>query len=95
MCAYADVCVYTCTIILACAQCVHARVQVYDITNRASFLNTGTSERARGARAERSLTRGAPVPRHAGKWVEDVRSERGNEVVIMLVGNKTDLSDRR
>ena len=32
---------------------------------------------------------------HAGKWVEDVRSERGNEVVIMLVGNKTDLSDRR
>jgi hypothetical protein len=45
-------------------------VVVYDITNRASFLNTG-------------------------KWVEDVRSERGNEVVIMLVGNKTDLSDRR
>ena len=73
----------------------HARVQVYDITNRASFLNTGTSERARGARAQRSLTRSAPVPRHAGKWVEDVRSERGNEVVIMLVGNKTDLSDRR
>ena len=43
---------------------------VYDITNRASFLNTA-------------------------KWVEDVRAERGDDVVIMLVGNKTDLSDKR
>merc|ERR1719263_2392673 len=45
-------------------------VVVYDITNRASFLNTT-------------------------KWIEDVRSERGNDVVIVLVGNKTDLQDRR
>jgi len=45
-------------------------VIVYDITNRASFLNTS-------------------------KWIEDVRTERGNDVVIMLVGNKTDLFDRR
>jgi Ras-related protein Rab-6A len=45
-------------------------VIVYDITNRASFLNTA-------------------------KWIEDVRAERGADVVIMLVGNKTDLSDRR
>ena len=45
-------------------------VVVYDVTNRASFLNTS-------------------------KWIEDVRNERGNDVVIMLVGNKTDLSDRR
>jgi Ras-related protein Rab-6A len=29
------------------------------------------------------------------KWIEDVRGERGGEVVIMLVGNKTDLSDKR
>lgn len=29
------------------------------------------------------------------KWVEDVRAERGNEVVIALVGNKTDISDKR
>ncbi|XP_066913042.1 ras-related protein Rab-6B-like [Clytia hemisphaerica] len=29
------------------------------------------------------------------KWIEDVKSERGEDVVIMLVGNKTDLSDRR
>ena len=32
---------------------------------------------------------------NTSKWIEDVRSERGNDVVIMLVGNKTDLSDRR
>ena len=29
------------------------------------------------------------------KWVEDVRQERGNDVIIMLVGNKTDLTDKR
>lgn len=45
-------------------------VIVYDITNRASFLNTS-------------------------KWIEDVRNERGNDVIIVLVGNKTDLNERR
>ncbi|GAA5874223.1 hypothetical protein JCM8547_007796 [Rhodosporidiobolus lusitaniae] len=45
-------------------------VVVYDITNRASFMNTS-------------------------KWVDDVRSERGNDVIIVLVGNKTDLNDKR
>jgi len=29
------------------------------------------------------------------KWVDDVRAERGNDVIIVLVGNKTDLSDKR
>ena len=29
------------------------------------------------------------------QWIEDVRSERGADVVIMLVANKTDLSDKR
>jgi len=29
------------------------------------------------------------------KWIEDVREERGDDVVIMLVGNKMDLSDHR
>lgn len=29
------------------------------------------------------------------KWVDDVRSERGNDVIIVLVGNKTDLGDKR
>eukprot|EP01017_Pseudomicrothorax_dubius_P016618 TRINITY_DN1883_c0_g1_i19.p1 TRINITY_DN1883_c0_g1~~TRINITY_DN1883_c0_g1_i19.p1 ORF type:complete len:229 (+),score=42.88 TRINITY_DN1883_c0_g1_i19:106-792(+) len=29
------------------------------------------------------------------KWIEDVRSERGGDVIIFLVGNKIDLADRR
>lgn len=29
------------------------------------------------------------------KWIDDVRTERGSDVIIMLVGNKTDLSDKR
>ena len=29
------------------------------------------------------------------KWIDDVRSERGNDVIIVLVGNKTDLNDKR
>mmetsp|Transcript_17617 Transcript_17617/g.27437 ORF Transcript_17617/g.27437 Transcript_17617/m.27437 type:complete len:247 (-) Transcript_17617:165-905(-) len=46
-------------------------VVVYDVSNRASFLNTS-------------------------KWVDDVRGERGSDVVICLVGNKTDLgADKR
>ncbi|CAI7824728.1 unnamed protein product [Closterium sp. NIES-53] len=45
-------------------------VVVYDVTNRASFLNTA-------------------------RWVEEVRTERGSDVIIMLVGNKTDLVDKR
>lgn len=43
---------------------------VYDITSRASFLNTA-------------------------KWIDDVRGERGTDVIMMLVGNKTDLADKR
>uniref|UniRef100_A0A3Q3MTF6 RAB41, member RAS oncogene family n=1 Tax=Mastacembelus armatus TaxID=205130 RepID=A0A3Q3MTF6_9TELE len=28
------------------------------------------------------------------KWIDDVRTERGSDVIIMLVGNKTDLADK-
>lgn len=45
-------------------------VVVYDVTKRATFLNTS-------------------------KWIEEVRAERGDDVLIMLVGNKTDCSDAR
>merc|ERR1712021_284997 len=31
----------------------------------------------------------------SSKWIDDIRTERGDDVMIMLVGNKTDLSDRR
>ncbi len=29
------------------------------------------------------------------KWVDDVRAERGNDVIIVLVGNKSDMSEKR
>ena len=29
------------------------------------------------------------------KWVEDVRNERGTDVIIMVAGNKIDLADKR
>lgn len=29
------------------------------------------------------------------RWIDDVRNERGKDVVIMMVGNKTDLIDKR
>ncbi|KAL0488625.1 Ras-related protein Rab [Acrasis kona] len=32
---------------------------------------------------------------NTSKWLDDVRTERGNDVIIMLVGNKTDLNERR
>jgi GTPase SAR1 family protein len=32
---------------------------------------------------------------NTAKWIDDVRAERGNDVIIVLVGNKTDLSDKR
>ncbi|KPP79159.1 hypothetical protein Z043_101291 [Scleropages formosus] len=33
--------------------------------------------------------------RTTSKWIDDVRTERGSDVIIMLVGNKTDLADKR
>ncbi|CAO1614066.1 unnamed protein product [Parajaminaea phylloscopi] len=32
---------------------------------------------------------------NTSKWVDDVRTERGADVIIVLVGNKTDLGDKR
>eukprot|EP01098_Paradermamoeba_levis_P007957 TRINITY_DN3315_c0_g1_i1.p1 TRINITY_DN3315_c0_g1~~TRINITY_DN3315_c0_g1_i1.p1 ORF type:complete len:224 (-),score=62.58 TRINITY_DN3315_c0_g1_i1:204-875(-) len=32
---------------------------------------------------------------NTGRWIDEVRTERGNDVIIMLVGNKTDLADKR
>ncbi|OIT30638.1 ras-related protein rabh1e [Nicotiana attenuata] len=32
---------------------------------------------------------------NTSKWIEDVRTERGSDVIIVLVGNKTDLVDKR
>lgn len=32
---------------------------------------------------------------NTSKWVEEVRIERGSDVIVVLVGNKTDLVDKR
>jgi len=32
---------------------------------------------------------------NTSKWIEDVRTERGQDVIIMLVGNKYDLAEKR
>ncbi|XP_057783816.1 ras-related protein RABH1e [Salvia miltiorrhiza] len=32
---------------------------------------------------------------NTSKWIEEVRTERGGDVIIVLVGNKTDLVDKR
>ena len=29
------------------------------------------------------------------RWIDDVRAERGDDVIVMLVGNKTDMSEKR
>ena len=29
------------------------------------------------------------------KWVEDVRTERGGDVILVVAGNKVDLQDKR
>lgn len=32
---------------------------------------------------------------NAGKWIDEVRQERGDDVIVALVGNKTDLAEKR
>ena len=36
-----------------------------------------------------------PSFQQTAKWIDDVRTERGQDVIIMLVGNKTDLAEKR
>lgn len=32
---------------------------------------------------------------NTSKWIDEVRTERGGDVIIVLVGNKTDLVEKR
>lgn len=42
-----------------------------------------------------ALTKDRASFQNTSKWVDDVRAERGSDVIIVLVGNKTDLNDKR
>ncbi|ANB11724.1 Rab family GTPase YPT6 [Sugiyamaella lignohabitans] len=65
-------------------------VVVYDITSKfQSMIIYKTSKQ----KMLTSLDRQSFLD--ASKWVDDVKAERGNQVIIVLVGNKTDLGDKR
>ncbi len=70
-------------------------VVVYDISS--TLAATATRRRAR--QDTLALTAGgftdAKSFQNTKKWIDDVRAERGNDVIIVLVGNKTDLNDKR
>ena len=74
-----------------------------------TFIHTGLKCGSRGIRhlkyvrgiellknpANSHLRLDAKSFQNTRKWVDDVRGERGNDVIIVLVGNKTDLNEKR
>jgi Ras-related protein Rab-6A len=62
-------------------------VVVYDISSTSPVLRTGALQELTGI-DKKSFE-------NTKKWIDDVRAERGNDVIIVLVGNKTDLNDKR
>ncbi|KAL8187665.1 UNVERIFIED_CONTAM: Ras- protein Rab-6B [Gekko kuhli] len=85
-------------------------VVVYDITTRSSCSLMAGEQRPvatvilpsclpplleRGRMEQRDLGMDLNSFQQTSKWIDDVRTERGSDVIIMLVGNKTDLADKR
>jgi Ras-related protein Rab-6A len=70
------------------------RLQLWDTAGQERFRSLIPSyiRDSSGAIVVYDITNRASFSNTA-KWIEDVRSERGNDVVIVLVGNKTDLSE--
>ena len=78
-------------------------VVVYDITStappasRAGGTGTCLPDRVGSCRAAHG--RAECLDRNSFsavlKWIDDVRAERGSDVIIVLVGNKTDLNEKR
>merc|ERR1712131_334896 len=64
-----------------------------DRTVRLQLWDTAGQERVRSLIP--SYITNANSFHQTSKWIDDVRTERGSDVIIMLVGNKTDLSDKR
>jgi Ras-related protein Rab-6A len=67
-------------------------VVVYDISSPCPGCNPPLAPHT-NTHAIRSLD--AKSFQNTRKWIDDVRAERGNDVIIVLVGNKTDLNDKR
>lgn len=65
-------------------------VVTYDVANRKSFENT-----RKVSLFHLSFFKKKKNNNLARKWIDDVRTERGQNVIIVLVGNKTDLEDER
>lgn len=63
-------------------------VIVYDITSQSPWLSLAPQELTDVFVDRTSFN-------NTTKWVDDVRNERGQDVIIVLVGNKTDLNDKR
>ncbi|CAO3692193.1 unnamed protein product [Rhizopus stolonifer] len=61
-------------------------VVVYDITSKSNNL-------VKMEHSHYQLGRSSFM--NTSKWIDDVRAERGTDVIIVLVGNKTDLNDKR
>lgn len=80
-------------------------VVVYDITSKGNNLDS----RERGPSCSRAMKEARLIPMffflwwlidrnsfmNTAKWIDDVRAERGTDVIIVLVGNKTDLNEKR
>jgi Ras-related protein Rab-6A len=61
-------------------------IVVYDITGeQVQFTGFTGAERCKDRQSFLSTS----------TWIDDVKAERGNDVMIVLVGNKADLSEKR
>ena len=65
-------------------------VVVYDVSSMPT-----SPQSTLGISTDSTRSQDAKSFQNTRKWVEDVRAERGNDVIIVLVGNKTDLNDKR
>jgi Ras-related protein Rab-6A len=61
-------------------------IVVYDITGEQfQFIDFSGTKRLKDRQSFLSTS----------TWIDDVKAERGNDVMIVLVGNKADLSEKR
>jgi Ras-related protein Rab-6A len=66
-------------------------VVVYDISSALAPMRLPSAQ----PKTNHSFSIDAKSFQNTRKWIDDVRAERGNDVIIVLVGNKTDLNDKR